>query len=129
VPFLLAALVVIATTKPQFVCTSSPKIGFADIATGGLQVRLNCELTGSETEELYCPTISWEFPDGTKSVSESDCQPYSCGRTEWCHGQFDDYERHWSKYLLAGPGSWVIRIRLMKNNKTIRASSIEFEVR
>jgi hypothetical protein len=41
------------------------------------------ELKGGDDdfEEYYCPTIEWNWDDGTVSESSNDCEPYERGKS------------------------------------------------
>lgn len=61
------------TLKAQPVISMSPS-----------RVTLRAELIGgaNDYEEFYCPTIEWDWGDGTQSESMSDCEPYQSGKSE-----------------------------------------------
>ena len=41
------------------------------------------ELRGGDDEEtLYCPTVEWDWGDGTTSLAEADCSPYEAGKSQ-----------------------------------------------
>src|SRR3979409_1190649 len=48
------------------------------------KVTLRVELTGgaNDYEEFYCPTVEWDWGDGTQSESTADCEPYQAGKSE-----------------------------------------------
>src|SRR5215510_9638417 len=48
------------------------------------RVTLRAELVGgaNDYEEFYCPTVEWDWGDGTQSESRSDCDPYQPGKSE-----------------------------------------------
>ena len=35
------------------------------------------QINGPINEEWYCPKVEWTWPDTTRSVEESDCEPFS----------------------------------------------------
>ena len=47
-------------------------------------VASSAELIGgaNDSEEFYCPTIEWDWGDGTQSESSVDCEPYEAGKSE-----------------------------------------------
>lgn len=51
--------------------------------TGMVPVRVSAtaELKGGDDDfqEYYCPTIEWNWGDGTVSESSADCEPYEAG--------------------------------------------------
>jgi len=54
------------------------------IAMAPARVVLTAELNGgaNDFEEYYCGAVEWEWGDGTKSESSSDCAPYEPGKSE-----------------------------------------------
>ncbi len=38
--------------------------------------------TGSDSEQFYCPTVQWDWGDGTVSESSSDCEPFQPNKSE-----------------------------------------------
>jgi hypothetical protein len=75
---LAAPLVVAAdkpSTKPQRpVLTLRAKPG---AAMPPVNVLFVAELQGGdEVEDLYCPEIHWDFDNGRRSSSQSDCDPF-----------------------------------------------------
>src|SRR4029079_10515386 len=61
------------TLKAQTVISMSPS-----------KVTLRAELVGgaNDYEEFYCPTIEWDWGDGTQSEQTADCEPYQAGKSE-----------------------------------------------
>src|SRR5215470_17019895 len=66
-------------TKPSLKLTARPPIGMSPA-----RVVLTADLNGgpNDSEDFYCPTIEWDWGDGTKSESMSDCDPYEPGKSE-----------------------------------------------
>ena len=54
------------------------------ISIGPSKVVLRAELVGGadDFEEYYCPTVEWDWGDGTHSESTTDCEPYQPGKSE-----------------------------------------------
>jgi hypothetical protein len=54
--------------------------------TGMVPVRITvaAELKGGsdDYEDYYCPTIEWNWGDGTISESTNDCDPYEAGKSQ-----------------------------------------------
>ena len=54
--------------------------------TGMVPVRITAaaELKGGDNDyrEYYCPTIEWNWGDGTISESTNDCEPYEAGKSQ-----------------------------------------------
>jgi hypothetical protein len=65
--------------RPKLVLKARPNVGFAPA-----KIMLTAELSGgaNDFEEYYCPTVLWEWDDGTESESTFDCEPYEAGKSE-----------------------------------------------
>src|SRR3954451_253449 len=65
--------------KPKISLKATPVIAMAPA-----RVVLTAELTGgaNDYEDFYCTAIEWEWGDGTKSESSTDCAPYEAGKSE-----------------------------------------------
>ena len=68
-----------ADPRPKLTLRANPVIAMAPA-----RVVLTAELNGgaNDYEEFYCPAVEWEWGDGTKSESSSDCAPYEPGKSE-----------------------------------------------
>ena len=64
--------------KPSLSLKATPPIAFSPA-----RVRAVAEIRGGpdDYEEFYCPTIEWEWGDGTSSENASDCEPYEAGKS------------------------------------------------
>jgi hypothetical protein len=58
--------------RPKLSLTARPPI-----AMSPARVSLTAELAGGpdDLEDFYCPTIEWDWGDGTSSETSSDCDP------------------------------------------------------
>ena len=76
----------------------------------GVPVRFQVKIAAPKPE-LSCPEVSIEWPDGTHSVTESDCA--ACEK-EPC----PDFEApaRWRRF---GPGEFVIKARVRQGKKTV----------
>jgi hypothetical protein len=65
--------------RPKVTLRANPVIAMAPA-----RVVFTAELTGgaNDFEEFYCGAVEWEWGDGTKSESSSDCAPYAPGKSE-----------------------------------------------
>ena len=54
------------------------------MATAPARVRASVEIRGGpdDNEELYCPSVEWEWGDDTASESAADCAPYEAGKSQ-----------------------------------------------
>jgi hypothetical protein len=78
---------------------------------------------GDDSEESYCPAVEWEWGDdqrmgggeGTKSVEESDCDPWEPGMT---------IERRFEKeHRFSVWGNYRVRVTLRKGTRVIARQS------
>jgi hypothetical protein len=99
------------TLKAQPVVSISPS-----------KVTLRAELTGgaNDYEEFYCPTIEWDWGDGTQSESTSDCEPYEAGKSE--------IKRRFTVEHVFRAGSHQIAFRLKRRDKAIAMATTTIQV-
>ena len=64
--------------RPQISLKATPASGMLPIRVSGI-----AELKGGDDDfaEYYCPTIEWNWDDGTVSESSNDCEPYEAGKS------------------------------------------------
>jgi hypothetical protein len=65
--------------RPQLTLKATPGSGMVPVRISGV-----AELKGGDDdfEEYYCPTIEWNWGDGTVSESSNDCDPYEPGKSQ-----------------------------------------------
>ena len=58
--------------RPKLSLKAQPNVGVAPA-----RIMLTAELTGgaNDFQEYYCPTVLWDWADGTESESTFDCEP------------------------------------------------------
>src|SRR5580765_4998236 len=60
------------TKRPSLGVRVSPRMAFSPVGVIAM-----AELTGGEdSEDFYCLAIEWDWDDGSKSLQDSDCEPY-----------------------------------------------------
>jgi hypothetical protein len=104
--------------KPSLTLRASPIISYSPT-----KITLVAELKGgpNDNEELYCPTVEWEWGDDTKSESSADCDPYVPGQSE--------IQRRFSViHEIKAAGSYRIWIRLKKKDRTVIAANAVVQV-
>jgi hypothetical protein len=86
------------------------------------KVVLTAELVGgaNDFEEYYCPTVSWDWGDGTESESTSDCEPYQAGKSE--------IRRRFTVEHLFRAGSYQIAFRLKRHDRALVSASTTIQV-
>ena len=64
--------------KASLSLKASPTIVFSPA-----RVVVSAELKGGAEDngELYCPSLEWDWGDGTRSESNTDCEPFEAGKT------------------------------------------------
>jgi hypothetical protein len=65
--------------KPSISLKATPPVGFSP-----LRVVVTAEVKGgaNDFEDFYCPSVEWDWGDGTKSETKADCDPYEAGKSE-----------------------------------------------
>ena len=87
------------------------------------RVVLTAELTGgaNDFEEFYCPSVEWEWGDGTKSESSSDCAPYEPGKSE--------IKRRFTVEHVFRAGAYRVMFHLKRRDKSVGGASVNIQVR
>jgi hypothetical protein len=86
------------------------------------RVVLTAELTGgaNDYEAFYCPTVEWDWGDGTESESTMDCEPYEAGKSE--------IKRRFTVEHIFKAGNHRITFRLKRHDKPLTAASVQIQV-
>jgi hypothetical protein len=91
------------------------------MAFGPVSVLVVAQLQGGdEHEDFYCPDLEWDFGDGSRSSSQSDCEPFVPGMT---------LERHFMArhdYLRAG--DYEVKVTLRRATRTLAVASARVTV-
>jgi hypothetical protein len=105
--------------KPSLTLKASPMMTFSPA-----KIVLTAELKGgpNDYEEYYCPTIEWDWDDGTKSESTNDCDPYEAGKSEIKRRFTVQHE-----YKMAG--AYKVAIRLKRKDKALASANVTVQVR
>ena len=104
--------------KPQLKLKAQPVIAMAPA-----RIVLTAELIGgaNDFEEFYCPTIEWEWGDGTQSESSSDCAPYEPGKSE--------IKRRYTVEHVFRAGAYRVMFHLKRRDKSLGVASVNIQVR
>ncbi len=88
---------------------ATPAMAFAPA-----RITLSAQLkgVGGGDEDYYCPTVQWDWGDGTVSESSSDCEPFQPNKSEI---QKSFVTQH--VYKLGG--EYEIKILLKKSEKVV----------
>lgn len=124
----LVALVAVATVsraqsgdakKPSLSLRVSPPVGFSPLRT-----RLVVDVRGGTDDyaDFYCPTVEWDWGDGTVSASSEDCDPYESGKSA--------IKRRFStEHVFQQPGGYRVVFRLKQKDRVVGTSSVNVQVR
>jgi hypothetical protein len=105
--------------KPSIKVKASPIVAFAPA-----RIVLTAEVKGgaNDYEEFYCPTVEWEFGDGTKAEATTDCDPYEAGKSEI-------KRRYTHDRVFRIAGDYNVEFRLKQKNKTIAVARTSVKVK
>src|SRR5436309_1249737 len=105
--------------RPKMVLKAQPIIGIAPA-----RVVLTAELVGgaNDFEDFYCPSIEWEWGDGTRSESSADCAPYEPGKSEI-------RRRYTVEHVFRRFGNFRVYFHLKRQNKPVASASVTLQVR
>lgn len=103
--------------RPKLVLKAQPMISVAPS-----RVVLTAELVGGakDYEEYYCPSVEWEWGDGTKSESSFDCQPYEAGKSE--------IKRRFTVEHVFQQGNHRVTFRLKRQDKQLASVGLSLQV-
>jgi hypothetical protein len=103
---------------PTLKLTARPPLGMSPA-----RVVLTGDLNGgpNDAEDYYCPTVEWDWGDGTTSESTSDCEPYEPGKSE--------IRRRYTVEHVFRAGNYRVALRLKKRDKMITSATVMVEVR
>ena len=106
------------TRRPKITLKAQPTISMAPS-----RVVLTAELVGgaNDYEEYYCPTVEWDWGDGTHSESTIDCEPYEEGKSE--------IKRRYTVQHVFRTGAFKVMFRLKRRDKAIAAATVSIQVR
>jgi hypothetical protein len=106
------------TGRPRVSMRAQPMIAMAPA-----RVVLTAELVGgaNDFEEFYCTAVEWEWGDGTKSESSSDCAPYEAGKSE--------IKRRFTVEHVFRAGMYRVMFHLKRHDKSVGNATISIQVR
>ena len=93
------------------------------ISMSPARIVLTAEITGgaNDFEDFYCPTVQWEWGDGTQSESTNDCAPYEPGKTE--------IKRRFTVEHVFRAGAYRVMFRLKRHDKAVGFATVSIQVR
>jgi len=105
-------------SRPKLSLKAQPLISMAPS-----RVVLTAELSGgaNDTEEYYCPSVEWDWGDGTQSESSADCPPYEAGKSE--------IRRRYTVEHVFRAGAYRVTLRLKQHDRVAAAATVNIQVR
>ena len=105
--------------KPSLALRVTPPVGFSP-----LRVRVVVDVRGGADDyaDLYCPSVEWDWADGTVSESSEDCDPYAAGKSTI-------RRRYTAEHTFQQSGSYEIYFRLKQSGRVVAASRGTVQVR
>lgn len=105
--------------KPNIALRVNPPVGFTP-----LRVRVEVDLRGGadDYQEYYCPSIEWDWADGTISETGDDCAPYEAGKSKI-------QRRYSATYTFRAAGEYKVYFRMKQRGKVVGVSSANIQVR
>lgn len=105
--------------KPTIKIKAAPVVSFAPS-----RVVLTVDVKGgpNDYEEFYCATVEWDWGDGTKAESKTDCEPYEPGKSEI-------KRRYTYDRIFRTAGDYNVEFRLKQKNKTVGSARTSIKVR
>jgi hypothetical protein len=92
------------------------------IAFSPVEVFFVAELVGGdEIESFYCPALVWEWGDGSRSVSQSDCPPFSA------EGELQRFFT--ARHVYRHSGNHEVRLTLRKVDRAVASAAVSIQVR
>ena len=104
--------------RPQIKLKAQPVISMAPS-----RVVLTAELVGgaNDYEDFYCAAVEWEWGDGTKSESSTDCAPYESGKSE--------IKRRFTVEHVFRMGAYRVMFHLKRHAKSVGMATVSIQVR
>jgi hypothetical protein len=104
--------------RPKITLKAQPVISMAPS-----RVVLTAELIGgaNDFEEFYCAAVEWEWGDGTKSESSTDCAPYESGKSE--------IKRRFTVEHVFRMGAYRVMFHLKRRDKSVGVATVSIQVR
>ena len=105
--------------KPSLSLRVTPPVGFAPLRT-----RLVVDVRDGDDDyaDFYCPTIEWDWGDGTVSANSEDCDPYEAGKSSI-------RRRVSTEHTFRQPGAYRVAFRLKQKDRVVGMSSVNVQVR
>jgi PKD repeat protein len=103
--------------RPQLELRASPRFSFSPAS-----ITVTAELKGGDEDETYnCPELLWEWDDGGKSSTESDCAPLGAdGKIE---------RRYTADHVFRRAGVYSVKLTMRRANRVLASQTVKVTVR
>lgn len=105
--------------KASLSLKATPAVAFAPAR---LTVAADLKGGSDDSDELYCPTVEWEWGDETTSVQEADCEPFTPGKSAI-------KRRFIIQHQFKNPGTFRVSLRLKKGDKIVASANTTVQVK
>jgi hypothetical protein len=104
--------------RPTLTLKATPIMSFAPA-----KIHFVAEIKGgpNDDEDLYCPSVEWDWNDDTTSESSADCEPYRAGKSEI-------RRRFTSDHVYRLGGTYRVQIRLKKKSRVVMTANVFVQV-
>jgi hypothetical protein len=104
--------------KPTLALKATPMMSFTPA-----KIRFVAEVKGgpNDYEDLYCPSVEWDWNDDTTSESTADCEPYQAGKSEIPR-------RFTIEHVYKVAGTYRVQIRLKKKSRVVMSANVFVQV-
>lgn len=105
--------------RPSLALKVTPPLGFSP-----LRVRAAVDVKGGPDDaiDFYCPSIAWDWGDGTVSETSEDCDPYE-------EGTSTIRRRFAADHTFQQGGGYRVTFRLKQKNRVVASASTNVQVR
>ena len=105
--------------KASLTIKASPTIMFSPA-----RVVVTAELKGGadDNPELYCPSLEWDWGDGTRSESNVDCEPFDAGKSVV-------QRRYTTSHTFNIAGNYRVQLRLKRGSKVVLGGHVSVQVK
>ncbi len=104
--------------KVSLTVRASPAAAFAPA-----RITLTAQLKGGspETEDLYCPTVEWDWGDGTISQASADCEPFQPNKS--------DIQRSFrTQHVYKMGGEYEVKLLLKKADRVVAMGAASLNI-
>ena len=97
---------------------ATPAMAFAPA-----RITLSAQLKGDvgDKEDLYCPTVEWDWGDGTISQSSNDCEPFQPNKS-------DIQKSFTTQHVYKTGGEFEVRILLKKAERIVALGAASLNI-